>query len=228
MRSAIFKSFADLPKEFTDDLRMLWSLSQEQREGLIPAALELLRADTSHDHDTALEQSVANLGGEEAELLKALKAVFFICRNWVPFEDTPEAFIADLKSLRLLPEEGQAASVSFLLELLSALQEDNVRRMQKRYADATLPSYVGMSAVVDIRPVFAQPFGTRGHTKVEYYTPDFIGWVPVILVNMQRDTGLATSFEFQCDEDGARRMVGFLQAALKDLQAAKGQIGLED
>ena len=228
MRTEIFSDFPRLGDEFREHLDILWSLSDEQREGLMEGALDSLWVDTKGQRQAIVERTIASVPGDQADLLKSLTVLRFICREWNPVGDTTKDFIADLKDLSLISTEHEAEATAFLEDFLSKLEGGNVRRLKRIYAGSLLPSYASIRTLVDIRPVFDRPFGAGLDDKIEEHSPKYIGWVPVILVHIRRDAGPFRDFDFQCDERDARRIMDFLQAALRDLDEAKKSMQLQE
>ena len=228
MRTRILRDFPALPEEFLRDIETLWRLSDEQRSRLVPAAVRMLSAETNLQVDAIREETLAEIGGSQPDLLRSLNVLRYLGTRWNPYRDTPEGFVADLKSLLLLPPGKEDVATAFLLELFSAFQNDNLRRTTKWYANSLLPSYADCETLVDFRPVFDHAFGSLRDERIEDYRPDCIGWVPVILVKITRDSGQPTELEFQCEERDVRTIVDRLTAALRDLDSAKTFLALEE
>jgi hypothetical protein len=224
MRTSIFNKFADLPKEFLEDFDILWKLPKEQRNSLIPNVSRIYKAETAGQTKLQRDKAVTEIGGDPTNLLKVLKLLNYIYREWNPIYDTPENFLKDLAELKLIPPDRAEDAKEFLLDFLSEIQRDNVRRLEKMYAISIIPVFEGVTAVVDFRAVVKQPFGTGLEDKIEDYKPKCLSFVPVIIIKISRDSGLPQTFEFQCEEAGIEMLIEFLQAALKDLKAAKSYL----
>ncbi len=146
----------------------------------------------------------------------------YIASEWNPINDTPEAFVDDLKDMSLLPEETEAEASKFLLGFFSVIQQDNDRRLAAMYAASVVPGYSSISAVIDARPVFDKPFGSGRDDKVERHAPRFLGAVPVILLKIKLSRGDPVAF--QCTEKEFSRLIEVLRAAQVDLKETRESI----
>ncbi len=227
MRTAIFNQFADLPKEFRDDFPLLWEeVTEEQGTALLSDIPGIYKTQTTGEQKKATDEAVSRiseLGGNAANILRVIKLLLFIYRQWNPVSDTASDFLKDLKELGLLPEDEESASV-FLTKFLEIVQQDNRRRLEKFHASRLLPSYTGCTTLVDLRAVIKRPFGAGLNDQIGDYKPECVSFVPVILVKVSRDSGHHESFDFQCEESQLRRMIDALEGALKDLEAAKAYV----
>jgi hypothetical protein len=228
MRTAIFNQFTDLPKEFRDDFRLLREeTTEEQRTALLSHIPGIYKTSTVGEEKITIDEAVsriAELGGDAASVLRVIKVLLFVYRQWNPVADKASDFLKDLKELGLLPEDDKSTS-DFLSEFLEIVQQDNRRRLEKFHASSLLPSYTGCATLVDLRAVIKKPFGTGLNDQIADYEPECLSFVPVILVKVRRDSGDPKSFDFQCEEFELRRMIDVLEGALKDLEAAKAALG---
>ena len=179
---------------------------------------QLSKAETTGEGKVITDKAVSEVAGQSAVLLRSLKLLQHISDEWNPSADTPENFLRDLTELGLAPS---TKARKFLLDLLTEVERDNLRRLEKDYANALLPSYIGTYTVVDFRAVVQRPFGSGLQDKIEEYEPGILSFVPVVVVRIRRDSGDPMTFEFQCEERPLRRLPDALEAALKDLEAAK-------
>lgn len=227
MRTAIFNQFADLPKEFRDDFQLLWKeVTEEQRTALLSNISGIYKTQTAGEQKIATDEAVSRiteLGGDAANILRVIKVLLFVYRQWNPACDTASDFLKDLKELGLLPKDEESAS-EFFAKFLEIVQQDNTRRLEKFHASSLLPSYTGCATLVDLRAVIKKPFGSGLNDQIEDYEPECLSFVPVILVKVRRDSGHPKSFDFQCEESELRIMIDTLEGALKDLEAAKATL----
>jgi hypothetical protein len=221
MRTSIFNNFADLPKEFREDMEVLWSLPPKCRSALIPYVVEICKTATVGEKKDAMDRAVKKVGGNAADLLRALKFLAYIYRAWNPITDTPEGFVEDLAELDLIPRSKARQAEKFLLDFVGEVQKDNRRRLEKMHAGSLLPSFTGCSTLVDLRAVIDKPFGTGTHDKLEEYDPTCISFVPIIVLQVRVDSGDPDSFLVQFEEHDLRTFIEELQAALKDLESAR-------
>lgn len=224
MRTSLFNKFVSLTDDFRKDLDTLWSLPPKQRDALIQPVTELMRAQTKGEYKQVLERAVADMDGDETTLLKSISVLRYLGSQWNPARDTPEGFLDDVKKLSLFPSQKESEAGRFLISFLSALQNDNVRRMREMFANSVAPNFIGAEPVVDFRPVFDAPFGTGLSDRIDDYRPNLISWVPVVLVKINTDEGNAELF-FQCQETELRRLIETLQASLIDLEVARKELG---
>ena len=224
MRTGIFNSFADLPREFKEDFEGLWSLPEKQRSALVPYVSQLAKAETTGDTKRIIDAAISQIGGDAPTVLRSLKVLNFISKQWDPINDTPEDFLRDLNELSLIPSEQVDEAKRFLLDLLAELQKDNTRRLQKSYANSLLPSFIGIEALIDFRAIIERPFGVGIDDTIETYEPRCVGFVPVILLALQCDSGDPSTLRFQCEPEDLHVLIENLQAALKELESAKASI----
>lgn len=221
MRTSIFNKFADLEKEFSEDIKILWNLPEEQRVALIPKVDLLFKSRTSGDMKKIMDQAVSEIDGKTVELLRCLKLLHFIFREWNPISDTPDDFIKDLNELNLLPDKGIENAEGFLLDFFLQVQRDNDRRLQKLYANSILPSYIGCTTLVDFRAIIRNPYGSGLDDEVPSYKPSCAGFTPVIIAQIRTNSGNSSDLKFQLEEEDVQHLIDILTAALKDLDSAK-------
>ena len=224
MRTSIFNSFADLPQEFKDNFITLWDLKEKQRSALIPFAAQLAKAETTSDTKRVTDKAITEIGGNAPDVLTALKLLYFISKQWNPINDTPENFIRDLSELSLIPTDRMDEAKRFLLDFFGELQKDNSRRLQKLYATRILPSFLGVETLIDFRAIIERPFGAGIDDRVEDYEPRCVGFVPVVILALQCDSGDPSTFEFQCEPEDLRLIMNRLEASLKELESAKSSL----
>lgn len=226
MRTQLFNNYADLPKEFREDLQALWSLSAQQRKALVPHVGTLAKVEIVGRFQAALDSAVSEIGGDSPSLLRALKVVLFIFKSWNPVNDTAEGFLRDLGELGLIPEEHRDEVTAFLLDFLAVVEADNTRRLEKMHAASLLPNFRGVEAVVDFRAVISKPFGSGLEDKLDQYEPRCVSAVPIIILKFQSNESLGKPFIVQCEEQDLRIMLDSLNAALKDLEASRRSFSL--
>ena len=219
MRTSVFRDFADLAEEFTRDLEALWSLTLEQQRQLIPQVIQAHEVQTSFEVNRIVEDVVSRAGGEPSRVLRAFKVLQFFYEQWNPTQDSADAFIADLKDLSLIPADTEEQAVEFLVEFMSAVQSDTNRRMERMYASSVLPNFASLTAVVDLRPYFAAPYGSQD-PDIDSYQPVCLGLTPVVVVKIKRDSGSPLEFAFQTERRGLRMLIDTLRAAEKDVEAS--------
>ena len=169
-----------------------------------------------------MAKAVSDIGGNPPDILRALKVLLFISSEWDPTRDTAEGFAKDLTDLGFIPAENVAEAQKFLVALFGEIQKDNLRRLQKTFANSLLPSFTGVSSLIDFRAVFDQPY--RFGSELESYQPRCVGFVPVVLVRLRRDGSEFKTFEFQCEPRDLELLISHLQAALKELGSAKNSL----
>ena len=59
------------------------------------------------------------------------------------------------------------------------------------------------------------------YTRVENYNPECMDFIPIFIVQIERDTLQPETFEFQCEESDLDKMINSLQAVKKDLETSK-------
>lgn len=221
MRTSIFSNFTDLSKEFRDDFDVLWQLPAEARKGLIPQIPKVVKTRTTGEQKSATNAAVEESGANPADVFRAIRILLYIYSEWNPLHDTPQTFLTDLGELQLVPQEKAEEAKSFLLDFLAEVEKDNDYRLEKSFAESLLPTFKQCATVIDLRAVIRNPYGSAFENKIQEYEPTCIGFAPVVVVRLSRDTSDAKSFLFQCEEDALQNLIDSLSAALKDLKAAK-------
>lgn len=221
MRTLIFKKYANLPKDFLEDFKVIWDLSSKQRKEIIPGISQIYKTNTNAEADEIKTKLVESVDGDPKTLLKAIKALLFLYRSWNPLHDTAEGFLDDLDTLSLIPSKNKEAATSFVLEFFSAVSQDNLERIQKSAAMTAIPTFSGLSGVVDFRPFFDKQFGSDITYKIKDYNPSCIGWTPVILLDFERNGSNNNSFHFQCSESELRIIIDYLNSVLIEYDIAK-------
>lgn len=153
IRTDFLTKATGLTNEFSEHLAAVWGLTPDQRRALIPAVLEIQRTLTTGQTRAVKERLLVEWDGDQSACLKSLSVLDYIASEWNPVNDTPEAFVDDLRDLTLLPEKEEAEAGEFLLEFFSAIQQDNERRLASVFANSVVSAYTGMVTVVDVRPV---------------------------------------------------------------------------
>ena len=72
------------------------------------------KAETTGDAREAAEQVVAEIEGDQSNLLRGLKVLGFLFNVWNPAVDTPEGFIEDLRRLSLLPKDKENEAIDLV------------------------------------------------------------------------------------------------------------------
>lgn len=224
MRTSIFTEFANLSNEFRDDFKVLWEIPEKDRAELVRYVSELSRAETKGQAEKLMDRAVTEIGGNSANLLRAVRLLNFISEEWNPVLDTPENFLRDLAELEFVPPSRAEEAKDFLLDFLTEIQKDNARRLEKMHARSLLPHYAGTTTMVDLRAVFRNPFGVGLEDRIEDYQPAILSFVPVVIVRVRRSSGDPETFEFQCEKDQLRRLIDSLEAAVKDLETATSSL----
>lgn len=227
MRTDFFSSFATLRDKFSEHWDDLWSLDSEIRFMLVPYVVERMQADTRGQAKDVVERAVSEVGADEATILKVLDVLTYIAVEWNPVNDTPQSLLDDMRKLSLLPEKETEEAERFMLDFLSALERDSLRRLKDMFASSVVPNYRSSSVVVDFRPVIDHPFGAGLDDKLEDYRPQCVAWVPVALVQFRYSDAQGRSLTFQCGERDLRRIIDTFEAALRDMRAAKESFGVE-
>lgn len=224
MRSNIFKESANLTKDFREDFEVFWKLPAKQRKALIPHVSIISKARTTGDQQEALENAVTKIDGNSADVLRAIKILLFFYQNWNPIRDTPEAFFKDIGELNLVPSNKAEEAKIFFLDFLEEVEKQNSYRLEKIFASALLPKYLSCDTLIDYRAIIRNPYGFTEEKDIKTYEPRCVGFVPVVIVDIENDATERGSFQFQCEADSLQRLIDILNAALKDLQAAQSSM----
>lgn len=221
MRSRIFNDYAKLPDDFHEHLETLWEISKEDRQKLITYVSEIDKATTTLKAKEIQNKAIQDIGGEPRQLLRAFRVLEFIYSSFNPARDTVMNFLKDLKDLKLIPKEKSDEAISFFTALLQEVEKDNMRRLEKTHTQALLPNFVGASALIDFRAVIKNHYMETEDMEIKDYKPECVGFVPIILLKINRSSGTPKTIEFQCEEEDLHILIKGLNAALKELQEAK-------
>ncbi len=213
--------YAGLPDRFKEDLQFLWEVPDHQRKAILPHIAEIYKAETSADREIVLDRVMKEVGGNVEDNLRIINLLLFIYSSWNPVQDTPSNFVKDLDDLHLLPVKERDEAMAFLLEFFSIIEADNTRRLKKMFAGSVLPSFIGVETSVDFRSVIKQPYGSTLDKRIENYNPECLDFIPIVLIQIERDTLSPKIFEFQCEEEDLDMLIMSLQATKKDLEASK-------
>lgn len=223
MRTSIFTGYARLTDRFKEDLTFLWDFPDNQRGAFLPYIADIYKTETPADRQIAVDKALKEIGGNAEENLKIINLLLNIYSAWNPMQDTPSNFVKDLEDLHLLPVEKRDETLAFLLEFFSIIEADNTRRLKKIFAGSVLPSFIGIETIVDFRSIIKQPYDSIIGRNIEYYNPECVDFIPVILIKLERDASPKT-FEFQCEEDEVDALIESLQAVKKDLEVSKNTL----
>jgi len=216
-------NYSSLSESFKEDIEFLWGTPENENKAILPYLTEIFKTETEADHEIALDKAIKEIGGNTEENLRIIKLLLYIYKEWNPIQDTPSNFVKDLEDLHLIPVEKREQALAFLLEFFSIIEADNARRLKKVHAGMILPSYIGLHAIVDFRPVIKQPFGSTLNNRVENYNPECVDFIPIFIVQIERDA-MPRTIEFQCEENDLDKMINALQAAKKDLETSKNSL----
>lgn len=224
MRTSIFMKYVGMPERFNEDLKFLWDVPDNQRKAIFPYIAEIYKTETPADREIALDKAIKEVAGNAEDNLRIINLLLFIYSSWNPLQDTPSNFVKDLDDLHLLPIEKREDAMAFLLEFFSIIEADNTRRLKKMFAGSVLPSFIGVDTIVDFRSIIKQPYGSTLDDRIENYNPECLDFIPIVLIQIERDTLSPKTFEFQCEEDDLDMLINSLQAAKKDLEASKNAL----
>ena len=219
MRTSIFSQFANLRKDFSEDFSTLWELPDKHRLALIGYVSQIAKTTTTDDKKKLMEAAALDIGGDIPNLLRSMQVLTFVSSQWDPMHDTPENFLKDLEELELIPEEKSDEARKFLQGFFHEIQRDNLRRLQKMYANSLMPSLEGISTLVDFRAVFDKLYHLGD--DLDSYHPKCVDLTPVVLIKIVRDSGVPQTIVFQCEPESVKLMIGQLQSALRCLDAAR-------
>ena len=221
MRTDIFNKFVKLSDDFIKDFDLLWEAPPDQQQKLLLWVPQIYRAEVVAQKNMLFDRAVSDIGGDAKRTLKVLRLLLFIYGQWHPVNDNAEIFIRDMSELGLIPAKNKDQAERFLLEFLHQVQQDNQRRLEKMHAASILPNYLGSSTLIDFRAVISNPFGVGLENKIADYDPTCISFVPVVIVQIRSSDNDPGEFVFQCEEEELDMIINQLNAAKKELNAAK-------
>jgi len=216
--------YSDLTESFKENLEFLWEFPEEGRKAILPYLTEIFKTETKAEREIALDKAIKEIGGNTEKNLRIIELLLQIYSSWNPIQDTPSNFVKDLEDLHFIPIEKRDDVLAFLLEFFSIVEADNSRRLKKIHAGMILPSFIGFHSIVEFRPIIKKPFGTSLNNRIENYNPECIDFIPVFIVQIERDDVQPRTFEFQCEESDIDKMINTLQAVKKDLETSKNSL----
>lgn len=224
MRSALFDSYPTLKKEFLEHLSELWKLEPDHRSALVPFVLEYVAANTNRETEDIRSRAAAAVAAPADVVLKALSVLSYIAANWNPVTDRAEDCVFDMLSLGFVPEAESETVRGFLDGFFKAVESTKEERMRRIFSHSLLPSFNSVTTLVDMRAVFANPFGATMNDDPTTHDPKWIGWEPVVLLKVARNGGDPETTEFQCTEAELNTLIDHLIAARKELHVASAQL----
>jgi len=231
MKSKLFSRF-DLQdkdnEQFVKDLHQLLGLSEEQREFVLSAMPSLSRAIVKAAEKKVLDDLESQTHLKLVDIGHAVDIIRFFTRKMlddVTEDDTPEAWAADLQSLKVLDAKQAEVFSKFLTRLKSDfLPELATIRKGLMYGAGILPSIKGGGTTVELRGVFDKTFSWG--TSVEEYAPELRDLVAVVSVHLIFDQGLPDEIWFQATQDEIDLLISELQAARKQADMLKSRVTL--
>lgn len=226
MRTSIFNNFANLDDTLSEDFKILWGLKEEARAQLITKIPQVYKAKTNGELHDAMDKVVSEIEENATDLLRTVKLLYYIYREWSPIKDTPEGFIKDLAELQFIPKDQVENAEKFLFEYLSLIQDENNIRLRKMYSSSVVPTYQGISTVIDFRAVISTPYRSIDiNQSLEDYAPRCVGFAPVVITKIKYGKNNNNKeIVFQATAEEIQAIIDELSAALKDLNASKNII----
>jgi len=219
MRSKIFTDSQKRKPQFKENLDLLWSLPQKRKMQFIPYIPLIVHTLTTVDSDRCIEKINEKLKGNTEENLKIISLLCDIYEQWHPAKDTPANFIKDMEELNLFPKTKSDEAKTFMLEFLSIIEQNNLKRLKDYFISRGLPQLSGYDYAVDFRPLIRQPFMFLDTKKLNEYNPKIVDFTPVIICQFK--TNEDEEISFQCSPEILSDLILNLSAALKEVDAAK-------
>lgn len=223
-KSSFFSS-SSLYEAFKDEFDLLLQLPADKLEIMLAKAPELITA-FEPERGGSLDVLAAKVGISSHEVFHCLRVIRYIVVEFQ--ENTPgpdEASLWAADYIRLA--DGDPADAPRIGALVSSLLDMAELTLQafrsQRAARKVFPFLEDTYTAVELRSVFRSDYSDRKSDKksvdVAEYDPQLIGLVPVSSVSLIVDLG--PDFQFQVDEDGLRKLIRTLRAALRDLEVTK-------
>jgi len=223
MKSKLFRSFSNIDEAFKKDINVLWEIPAKERELLIPIIRRFMFAETNREVDSLREEATSSIDFDKSKLLIAIKMLRFLQQLWNPVIDQPSDVVQDIRDLGLLPSDGADIAEAFLIRFFEVVKQDSDERMKRSFASSCLPNYLSVDAVVDLRAVFRNPFGFGENEQIALYKPECIGFVPVAVIEIERDEDEPKKFRFQIEKSALKRFIDNLNATLNEIEVAEKQ-----
>lgn len=206
-----FFSSSGFHEAFKDEFELLIQLPADKLEIMLGEAPELITAFEPEDGGS-FDALAAKVGISSHEVFHCLRVVRYIVVEFqenTPGPDEASLWAADYIGLT----NGDPADAPRIGALITSLLD---------MAELTLQAFRSQSAARKVFPCRSDYSDRKSEKKsvdAAEYMPQLIGLVPVTSVSLIVDLG--PDFQFQVDEDGLRKLIRTLGAALRDLGVTK-------
>lgn len=234
MKSNLF-SKRDITRddEFKKDLDVVCSLERETLANLPEHAVMVLLAPSDRETDKAADTASTKLDVPRSDLDHALKFTDFFLKEFIAsgdaHKDEPGELVGDLVKTLGLPEDKErddALETLFGALKKRAAKEVERRMLRRKFAQSALPLLMSISTTVDFRAVFDETYEVG--MDLNRFNPECFGTIPLGIVQLGFDEGLARQVFFQADRRSINLLIEHLQALQKQLDIAQRQLGLEE
>lgn len=225
MKSQLFRSSDDFTDDdFSKDIQFLYGLDPAIIQQLAPHALCVLEAPSNAEREKAIKEAAKALSAPASQLEHAIYVVIYFLRQFAPKggaeQDQPENIADDLIELFKTPPEKHSAIV-FLLKETQALAREKVQAtlLHLAYSQTALPILSAVSAVVDFRAVFDEPF--KYENDVAQFSPKFMGTLPLGIIEIKLRGAHSKEIFFQANKRSIQILIDTLVALQKQIDIAE-------
>lgn len=235
LKSNFFNRFDPNDKqneEFTQGLRCLMALcaNKEIWDRFVSEWPELMVPETNLHRRQAILDLAGEINISASELSDAFGVAKFLVKAFLTegcYEDTPEDWAEDLCIHKTIDDEQKSDFVEIARcarKVLSQVEE-NLRKLAAIVG--VFPVYSNISTTVGLKAVQKEMYDSR--QQISEYTPAIESVVPVVSIRITAtdlDSEEDTTLSFESRPASLRRMINFLQAALKDVETLQKLIGI--
>jgi hypothetical protein len=220
MKSNLFSRY-DLTdednKSFVEDIDKTLSIGREGLKHLIERYPNILSKTLKHERVKECENLSKELHVDFSAVWTAINVLGFFTSRLIEEEykdDSAEQLTEDVFSLNLINEEKKDT----FLEVIEILKEDLGNTLIKASAErisklGVLPSFSGINTSVELRSIIER--NIRFDESVDEYSPNLIGYIPIISISISSDDENNSNYYFQATIEETIIIIKNLQAALK-------------
>jgi hypothetical protein len=218
-----FFSSSEVNEQFRDEFDLLLELPPDKLEIMLGEAPTLITSDHVEGGFDALAEKVGFSSHEVFHCLRVIRYIVLAFQENPPGTEEASLWAADY--IRFADRDpGDAPKIGALVSRLLGMAKLTLQPVRSQNAARKVfPFLEETFTAVELRSVFRSDYSDRESDQksvdVAQYVPQLIGLVPVTSVSLIVDIG--SDFQFQVDEDGLRKLLRTLLAALRDLEATK-------
>ena len=217
-------------EDFKKDLSRLLKLDSKVIESLPSAIFQLSTIRTEKERSDLKTALAKKLGIDESVIVANASIVSHFIKELSPTgdggNDAVEDIVDDIIDSGIAPEESRKILKVFL-ERARKIATEEYQEVRKRhsYEIESMPTLVGISATVNMRAIFDQPF--KSAIGAEKYKPKCEGLIPIGIVKLRLDSDSPIeNVFFQVNQHELDILIEHLIATKKQMKTMIDYIGL--